>query len=242
MERLQKLLARAGVASRRASEELIHQGRVTVDGQVVTQPGARADPAQSVICVDGQPIRLPTGHHYLLLHKPAGYITTRQDQFGRPTVMDLVPAELRSRIYPVGRLDADTTGLLLLSDDGELANRLIHPRYHVPKTYLATVEGVPNEAELQVLRSGVELADGTTAPAQAVLVNASRTKATIRLTLSEGRNRQVKRMCEAVGHPVVKLVRIAMASLELDDLPEGEFRHLNPLEINELERVAFAED
>ncbi len=175
-----------------------------------------------------------------MLNKPAGYITTRRDPFGRPTVMDLVPASLRRRVFPVGRLDADTTGLLLLTDDGELANRLIHPRYHVPKTYLATVESVPDEAALRALRSGVRLADGTAACSEVVLVSSGRGQAVIRLTITEGRNRLVKRMCEAVGHPVRKLVRISFGPLQLGDLAEGEVRSLDPAQVDELKKAATA--
>lgn len=238
MERLQKLLARAGVASRRASEDLIRQGRVMVDGRVITQLGAKADPATSVICVDGQPVRQPSEHHYLLLHKPAGFITTRNDEFGRPTVMDLVPEELHTLIFPVGRLDAETTGLLVLTDDGELANGLTHPRHHVSKTYIAEVKGVLTDEELAALRDGVKLEDGVTPPAEVMLTEVGRERTSLRLTIWQGRNRQVRRMCEAVGHPVLRLERVQVGPLKLGQLGVGRHRILSQAEIDELRKAA----
>jgi 23S rRNA pseudouridine2605 synthase len=237
MERLQKLLARAGFGGRRKCEQLIRDGRVSVDGETVAELGARADPARSDIRVDGRPISVPAGHVYVALNKPPGYVTTRRDPHGRPTVMDLVPPALRRRAYPVGRLDRDTTGLLLLTDDGELAQRLTHPRYHVPREYVADVEGTPGERELRKLRSGVDLGDGPTQPAEAMLLHSSRWESRLRIILHEGRNRQVRRMCKAIGHPVRRLRRVAIGPLRLGEMSLGEIRNLRPGEVMALRQA-----
>src|SRR5437764_10010232 len=215
--RLNAYLARAGVASRRGADELIKAGRVTVNGE----PGQLNTFVQSRdrVAVDGERVALQR-LAYVLLHKPAGVVTTARDPGGRPTVVDLVPAE--PRVVPVGRLDADTTGALLLTNDGELAHRLAHPRYEVEKVYVADVEGEPSDEALRLLAGGVELEDGRTAPAKARRLGPSR----LELTLHEGRNRQVKRMCEAVGHPVRRLHRRAYAGLPLGNLRPGKWRAL----------------
>ena len=223
--RLNAYLARAGVASRRAADELIKSGRVRVNGE----PGqlntfvAQRDRVE----VDGKEVaaqRLA----YVLLHKPAGTVTTARDPQGRPTVVELV--DLPERVVPVGRLDADTTGALLLTNEGQLAHRLAHPRYGVEKVYEANVEGEPDERALERLRSGVDLEDGRTAPAQARLLGPS----TIELVLHEGRNRQVKRMCENIGHPVTRLHRSRYAGLTLEGLEPGRWRELEPSEVKRL--------
>jgi 23S rRNA pseudouridine2605 synthase len=223
--RLNAYLARAGVASRRKADDLIKAGRVTVNGE----PGQlnRFVTSHDWVEVDGRPVakqRLA----YLLLHKPAGVVTTASDPHGRRTVVELVPSE--PRVVPVGRLDADTTGALLLTNDGELAHRLAHPRYGVEKVYEAEVEGHPDERTLALLREGVELEDGRTAPARARLLGKSR----VELVLHEGRKHQVKRMLEAVGHPVVRLHRSGYAGLTLDGLASGEWRELSPQEVEAL--------
>jgi 23S rRNA pseudouridine2605 synthase len=223
--RLNAFLSRAGVASRRRADELIKAGRVTVDGepgQLNTVVGAH-----DRVEVDGQEVtrqRL----RYVLLHKPAGVLTTARDPQGRPTVVELVPDE--PRVVPVGRLDADTTGALVLTNDGGLAHRLAHPRYGVEKTYVAEVEGTPDEAALQRLRDGVELDDGPTAPARARRLGPGR----VELVLHEGRKHQVKRMLAAVGHPVTRLHRSAYAGLTLDGLDPGECRELEAAEVESL--------
>jgi 23S rRNA pseudouridine2605 synthase len=223
--RLNAFLSRAGVASRRRADELIKAGRVTVDGepgQLNTVVGAR-----DRVEVDGQEVKRQR-LRYVLLHKPAGVLTTARDPHGRPTVVELVPGE--PRVVPVGRLDADTTGALLLMNDGDLAHRLAHPRYGVEKTYVAEVESDPDETTLQRLRDGIELDDGPTAPARACRLGRGR----VELVLHEGRKHQVKRMLAAVGHPVTRLHRSAYAGLTLGGLEPGACRELEPSEVERL--------
>ena len=225
--RLNAFLARAGVASRRGADELIRAGRVRVNGapgELNTIVGKH-----DVVEVDGVRV-LPQPLAHLLLHKPAGVVTTARDPQGRRTVVDLVPTE--PRVVPVGRLDADTTGALLLTNDGDLAHRLAHPRYGVPKVYEADVEGSPSADALARLRRGIELDDGRTAPADVRRLGPHR----IELTLHEGRKHQVKRMCEAVGHPVTRLHRARYAGLDLAGLGAGEWRTLTSGEVAELRR------
>jgi len=235
---LQKILAQAGYGWRRACEQLILQGRVRINGQVVTQLGVQADPQCDVIEVDGKRVQLSEEHTYILLHKPAGVVTTRRDAHAARTVMDLLQG-VSAAVFPVGRLDADTTGALLLTDDGELAYRLTLPRYGVPKTYLVEVRGEVGEEALRRLREGVLLEDGMTAPAQVQKVRylAGRGTTLLRLTIHEGRKRQVKRMCMAVGHPVVRLHRERFGHLTLHQLPVGAWRYLTDEEIVALRRA-----
>ncbi len=223
--RLNAYLARAGVASRRAADDLIKAGRVTVNGA----PGQLNTFVESRdrVEVDGQPVALQR-LAYVLLHKPAGVVTTARDPQGRPTVVELVPEE--PRVVPVGRLDADTTGALLLTNDGPLAHRLAHPRYGVEKVYEADVEGEPDEAALELLRNGIDLDDGRTSPARVRRLGPNR----IELILHEGRNRQVRRMLDAVGHPVTHLHRSAYAGLTLEGLEPGRWRELEPSEVDAL--------
>jgi len=223
--RLNAYLARAGVASRRGADELIKAGRVTVNGE----PGQLNTFVQSRdrVAVDGERVALQR-LAYVLLHKPAGVVTTARDPQGRPTVVELVPAE--PRVVPVGRLDADTTGALLLTNDGPLAHRLAHPRYGVEKLYEAEVEGAPDDAALDALRNGIELEDGPTSPARVRSLAPNR----IELAVHEGRNRQVRRMLEAVGHPVCALHRSAYAGLTLEGLEPGRWRELEPSEVDAL--------
>ena len=199
-ERLNRYLARSGVASRRAADGLIASGVVLVNGRRPPPEGMLIEPATDRVEVGGEVITPLEKRSYLALNKPEGYVTTASDPGSRPTVLELVAAS--TRVFPVGRLDMDSRGLLLLTDDGELANRLAHPRHHVAKEYLALVDGIPNEADLRRLRLGVELEDGRTAPAEAEIVGSVRGRTQLRLLLREGRNRQVRRMLEAVGHPV----------------------------------------
>ena len=227
--RLAKYLAHAGVASRRAAEGLIAEGRVRVDGATVTDP-ARDIGEASRVDVDGEPLRGPERRVVYAVHKPLGVVSTARDTHGRPTVVGLVPAK-GLRLYPIGRLDAESSGLILLSNDGELANRLTHPRFEVPKTYVATLAGGPiSDAALSRLRAGVELEDGLTAPARV----RRRGEREIEITIHEGRKRQVRRMCEAVGHRVTALRRTAFGPLSLGTLAPGEHRLLRAAELERL--------
>jgi len=226
--RLAKFLAHAGVASRRAAEELIRAGRVRVGEEVVRDPARDVD-GHSGVVVDGEAVAIATSRLVYALHKPVGVVSTAHDPQGRPTVVELVPGE--RRLYPVGRLDADTSGLILLTDDGELAYRLTHPRFEVPKVYRATVRHPPvRDRALRALREGVRLEDGLTAPARARRLAGDR----LELTIHEGRKRQVRRMCEEVGHPVVRLVRVRFGPLELGVLKEGRHRRLTSTEVEAL--------
>jgi 23S rRNA pseudouridine2605 synthase len=229
-ERLQKYLARAGVASRRAAEDLIVAGRVSVNDVTVTGLGTKIVPGVDRVCVDGRQVEPPAEVVYLMLNKPAGVVTTMDDPQGRPTVARYVPSA-GPRLFPVGRLDAATTGLLLLTNDGDLAHALMHPRHHVPKVYRADVDGVPDPADLRRLREGVELDDGRTSPAQARLLERRADRAVVEIVLREGRKRQVRRMLSAVGHPVRSLTRVAYGPLPLGDLPPGAVRALSQDEV-----------
>jgi 23S rRNA pseudouridine2605 synthase len=226
--RLAKHLAHAGLASRRAAEAIIAEGRVTVDGETVTDP-ARDVTGAEAIAVDGETLGGPPRRVVYAVHKPAGVVSTAHDTHGRPTVVDLVPGG--TRLYPVGRLDADTTGLILLTNDGDLANHLMHPRYEVPRTYRAKVAGAPvSDRAVQALRDGVDLDDGRTSPAQVRRIRAD----VLELTIREGRKRQVRRMCEAVGHRVLALRRISFGPLVLGDLAPGAHRRLTRNEVEAL--------
>jgi 23S rRNA pseudouridine2605 synthase len=227
--RLAKYLAHAGVASRRAAEEVIAAGRVTVEGETVTDPARDVQPGARV-SVDGRALDGPEPRVVFALNKPVGVLSTARDTHGRRTVVDLVPAD-GLRLYPVGRLDADSSGLILLTNDGELANRLTHPRFEVPKTYRARLGGGPvSEGTLRALRGGVQLEDGRTAPARVRRIGAGQ----IEITIHEGRNRQIRRMGEAVGHPVLELARTGFGGLALDGLADGAHRRLRPAEVERL--------
>lgn len=234
-ERLQKVLARAGFGSRRRCEDLISAARVTVDGEVA-RLGDRVDPESAVVEVDGVVVSVRPGLVHYLLNKPAGVVTTAEDPQGRPTVLELVPDE--PRVFPVGRLDMDTEGLLLLTNDGSLAHRLSHPSFGVEKEYLVHVEGQPRRADVRRLREGVELEDGSTAPAKVVVVEPS----LLRITIHEGRNRQVRRMCEAIGHPVRRLIRTRIGPVSDRRLGPGEWRELTVVELRSLERAVAEAD
>ncbi len=231
-ERLARYLAHAGVASRRHAELLIAAGRVRVNGQVVMTQGARIDPQRDAIAVDGRPVQAPEKLAYVLLNKPAGYVSTANDPQKRPTVLDLLSPELRRlRVYPVGRLDIDTSGLLLLTNDGNFALRLTHPRYSMEKHYRALVKGCPPESALAALRRGVEIVEDngghhTTSPARASIYTQAEGNCWLSLTIHEGHKRQVRRMLTAIGYPVLELARIGIGPLTLGDVPPGKWRYL----------------
>jgi 23S rRNA pseudouridine2605 synthase len=234
-DRLQKVLAAAGIGSRRVCENLIEDERVTVNGEIAIL-GRRVDPETDRIEVDGVRVPVRPGLVTYVLNKPRGVVSTASDPQGRPTVVSLVPSE--PRVFPVGRLDTDTEGLLLLTNDGDLAHRLTHPSFGVDKEYLAEVEGSPTPAELRRLREGIELEDGRTAPAKASLT----APGAVRLVIHEGRNRQVRRMCDAVGHPVQRLVRTRIGPVADRQLSPGQWRALTTVEVRALEVAAAAQD
>jgi 23S rRNA pseudouridine2605 synthase len=240
-ERLQKYLAHAGVASRRHAEDLIEAGAVTVNGQVVRELGTRVDPSADEVRVRGRMVRPANDFLYILLNKPADTVTTASDPQGRRTVLDLLPDEwCAQRVYPVGRLDRDTEGLLLLTNDGDFALRLTHPRYAPAKEYAALVAGRPSRSALDRLASGILLPGETrpTAPARAWLMHSQGDATWVGIELHEGRNRQVRRMLEAVGHPAVRLRRVRIGSLTLGTLPAGKARPLTPREVEQLRHAA----
>jgi 23S rRNA pseudouridine2605 synthase len=241
--RLQKILSAAGVASRRTAETLIAQGRVSVNGRTVTELGTKADPEVDDVRVDGRKVKGPQRRRYLLLYKPRGYITTRSDPQKRPTVIDLLTnGGVRDYVYPVGRLDYDSEGLLLLTSDGDLAARLTHPRHGVEREYEVRVRGVPDQRALDRLTHGISLEGRRTAPARVeiarILDAETGAQALLTFTIREGRNRQVRNMCEAVGHPVLKLRRIRIGPITDDHIRPGEFRDLSPREVAALTRAA----
>jgi 23S rRNA pseudouridine2605 synthase len=236
-ERLARFLAHAGVASRRHAEELIAAGRVRVNGITVTTQGTRINPERDTVTIDGKSVHAPTKRVYIMLHKPVGYVTTAFDPQGRPTVLDLLPAQLRRlRIYPVGRLDIETSGLLLLTNDGNFAHRMMHPRYSTEKRYEALVQGCPTEDALAALRQGVTVVvedEGSyrTSPAQVRILQRVGANCMLALTIHEGRKRQVRRMLSAVGYRVLELKRVGMGSLVLGNLPVGKWRELTEEEV-----------
>jgi 23S rRNA pseudouridine2605 synthase len=232
--RLQKALAGAGIASRRVGDALVAAGRVTVNG-VVARPGTRIDPDRDVVAIDGDRVVLGGDRAYLLLHKPLGVLSAMSDPQGRSTVADLVPAELS--VHHVGRLDADSEGLLIMTNDGELGHRLTHPSYRVPKRYLADVTGKVTPADLRALRRGVALDDGAASADDAQLVQSVPGHSLVEVTVHEGRNRLVRRMFDAVGHPVERLVRVSIGPLRLGELRAGRWRHLQRAEIESLMRL-----
>lgn len=238
--RLNKYLSEAGVASRRGVDRMIAEGRVSVNGEVVLALGLKVDVDKDRIQVDGRPVRREESHVYIMLNKPPGYIVTRKDPFGRPTVMSLLPP-FKTRVNPVGRLDADSQGLLLLTSDGELANRLLHPRFEVSKTYLVKVKGCLTLAHIERLEKGVYLDGKKTAPAKIKVVKAGPKKTLLRMDIHEGRKREIRRMIEAVGCRVLELERIRLAGLSLGGLKPGRWRHLSQKEAAELKKIVHLE-
>jgi len=235
-ERVQRALARAGFGSRRACEELIVQGRVSVNGTVATL-GDRLEPETDLVTVDGVSVNLDPNVRYYALHKPVGVVTTMRDPQGRPDMRSLLPTD-GPRVFPVGRLDRDTEGLLLVTNDGELGNRLLHPRYAIEKEYLAEVDGTPSERQIARLRRGVDLDDGPAMPKSARIVASSGGRGAVRLVMTEGRKREVRRLLAAVGLPVTRLVRLRIGPVRLGRMAPGAIRELTPEEVRELSRAA----
>jgi pseudouridine synthase len=240
-ERLNRYLARSGVASRRAADALIASGAVQVNGKAPPRSGMLVEPGSDAVTVHGRPVEPLAPHRYLALNKPEGVLVTARDPQGRPTVFDLLDDEASGRLFAVGRLDAATSGLLLMTDDGELANRLAHPRHKVAKEYLAVVRGTPSDRELGLLRQGVEIDGRPTQPALVELEGSAGGFSQLRLVINEGRYRQVRRMLEAVGHPVRELTRMAFGPIRLGRLRPGGWRRLRPPEVDALRRAAGLE-
>jgi pseudouridine synthase len=238
LERLQKFISQAGIASRRAAEKMIQEGRVSVNGKVVTELGVKVDPLKDKVSVDGKPVKSAEKMVYYLLNKPKGYLSTAKDDRDRKTVIDLLQ-DIKQRVYPVGRLDNNTEGLLLLTNDGTLMNQLLHPKYEIYKTYVVKVDRRPEEEKLDKLRAGIKLDDGLTAPAKVYVTGYDplRDLTTLEVTIHEGRNRQVRRMFAAIGHDVKGLKRIEFAGLTLSGLRRGQYRELTAREIEMLQSL-----
>lgn len=236
LERIQKILAHAGIASRREAEKLILEGRITVNGRMVDTLGSKADPSKDHIKVDGKRITRIESKVTLLLNKPRNYLSTVEDPQERPTVMDLCKG-VRQRVYPVGRLDFDAEGLLILTNDGGLANILTHPRFEIPRTYLAKVIGVPEEKDLNRLKRGVMLEDGRAKVFSCLVISDKEKHSWVRVVVTEGRNHLVKRIFSTIGHPVLKLKRVGFGPIQLGNLPMGQFRYLTDEEIEKIKKV-----
>jgi len=233
LERLQKVISHAGIASRREAERLITAGRVVVNGSIVTQLGTKVDPTRDKVKVDGRLVKsFPEGVG-IVVNKPVGYVSTLKDPQERPVVTDLLD-RITTRVFPVGRLDYDAEGLLLLTNDGELAHRLQHPRYKISRTYEVKIKDVPTDDELSRLRKGVKLEDGITLPAKVTFLKKAMKNCWLKITIYEGRNRQVKRMCAAIGHPVIKLKRVRFGPLSLGSVLRGQYRYLTEGEVRKL--------
>lgn len=223
-ERLQKIMAKSGIASRRKAEELIQQGCVTVDGKTVTKLGSMAEIGASDVRVYGKPVRLEE-KVYILLYKPKGYVTTLHDEFNRPTVLDLVQG-VKARVFPVGRLDSDTEGLLLLTNDGDFTNKLIHPKFKIAKVYIAKLKDRVEPQKITVLKKGIRLEDGWTKPAKVVVLNQTAAFTVLKITIYEGRKRQIRRMADAIGHPLMELKRIRFGPYSLGRLQKGQWQYV----------------
>ena len=232
-ERLNKIIAMAGIASRRRADKLISSGLVMINGRAERSPGSKAIWGVDSIIVDSRPIPDPPRKIYLILNKPFGYVSTLKDPEGRPIIRDLIK-DVKERVYPVGRLDFDSSGLLILTNDGDLTFRLMHPRFHIPRTYKVTVEGSLSNMSVERLKKGISLDDGLTNPAHLKVIERGQERNVVRITIFEGRSREVRRMFEAVGHKALKLIRIGYGSLHLGDLKVGKYRHLENSEVKSL--------
>lgn len=234
--RLQKYMAQSGIASRRKSEEIILQGRVSVNGVIIKELGTKVDPKKDIVEVDGKRIELEKKKIYIMLNKPKGYVTTLEDKHSDKIVLDLIQ-EIEERIFPIGRLDMDTTGLLLLTNDGDLAYKLTHPSHEVPKKYIAEVEGIPNSKKLNRFRKGLKIDGKITSQAYVRILKKHRDTSVLEISIHEGRNRQVRKMCEYIRHPVIELKRIGIGDLRLGKLELGQWRYLTEKEIDYLKRL-----
>jgi len=232
-ERLQKVMSEFGVASRRKCEEIIAEGRVRVNGRVVTEQGCKVDKDKDIIKVDGKAIKSPEALLYILLHKPTGYITSVRDQFGRPTVLDLLSG-ISTRVFPIGRLDYDTDGLLILTNDGDLTYRITHPKHNIDKTYRALVRGRVGIEDVEAFGRGMEIEDYVTSPALLKVTGEVKGNSIVEITIHEGKNRQVRKMCSAIDHEVIKLTRIRIGNISLQGLNSGCWRYLDAEEVNYL--------
>jgi len=230
--RLQKFLAHAGIASRRASEDIIKQGRVTLNGRTITDMGVSVSESD-LVNVDGKLIENEEEKTYIMLNKPVGYVSTAKDQFDRPTVLDLVK-DINKRLYPVGRLDYDTSGLIILTNDGDFTYQLTHPKHEIDKEYEALISGIPSDAEIKRFEDGLQIDDYTTSPAKIIISEKNRNNTLVHITIHEGKNRQVRKMCEAIGHNVLTLKRISVGPIALENLPEGKWRRLSDTELKSL--------
>lgn len=239
--RLQKYMAQCGVASRRKCEEMIKSGQVTINGEVVRDMGVKIDPSHDRVFVNGKRISLEENYVYIMLNKPRGYITTVKDQYNRPTVMDLVK-DISERIYPIGRLDYESEGLLLLTNDGNIAFHLTHPRHQIDKEYVVRVEGCPSSEDIDKLRNGIDIGGFITSPAQVDLIRKNKQTSLIRITIKEGKNRQVRRMFDAIGHPVIYLKRIRICNIKLGNLELGKWRHLTNKELEALKDLIMSNE
>lgn len=233
-ERLQKYMAKCGVASRRKCEEIILSGRVKVNGSVITELGFKVN-ENDVVEVDSNVIKVEENKVYIILNKPTGYITSNSDEKERKTILDIV--NVKERIYPIGRLDYDSSGLLLLTNDGDIYNKIIHPKKEIEKRYIATVKGTFSKEELEKFRSGVDIGGYITAPAKIKVIKESKSNSVVEITIHEGKNRQVRKMCSAFNHEVLNLKRIAIGKLSLDNLKEGQWRNLNEKEVSYLKSL-----
>jgi 23S rRNA pseudouridine2605 synthase len=230
-ERLQKVMSEFGVASRRKCEEMIAEGKVKVNGCLITEPGCKVDKEKDIIEVEGRIIKNSDTRIYILLNKPTGYITSVKDQFGRPTVLDLLEG-VSSRVFPIGRLDYDTEGLIILTNDGDLTYKITHPKHNIDKTYRALVKGRVDEEDIMTFSKGIAIEDYITTPASLRIIRQAKENSIIEITIHEGKNRQVRKMCAAIGHEVIQLQRTKIGEIGLDYLNPGQWRYLNKKEIN----------
>lgn len=235
MERLQKYLAECGIASRRKCEQLILDGKIKVNGTVIKNLGIKIDPDKDIVEYDGRVVAKVQHNIYIMLNKPTGFITTVKDQFGRPSVLDII--KIKDRIYPVGRLDCDTSGLLLLTNDGDIANKLMHPKHEIDKVYIAKIRGIPDDKDLDRFRNGLLLDNRLTAKAKIEILKKINNDALVKIVIHEGRNRQIRRMCKLIGHPVMTLKRIKIGDLELGNLKVGQWRYLSGEEVQYLKNL-----